>query len=62
MLFLVGRNMKTHVEEEWKEEYWWREAIYGPSGYYRASSIVLGIVFMVAGGIGVVVCALFFAS
>ena len=58
--FLVGRTMKTHAEEEWKEEYWWRELIYGPPGYYRASSIVLGIVFMVTGGIGVVY-ALFIA-
>ena len=61
VLLFVGRTMKTHAEEEWKAESWWREAIYGPPGYYRASSIILGIVFMVTGGLGVVY-ALFIAS
>lgn len=26
---MIGRTMNTHAEEEWKEEYGWREFILG---------------------------------
>ena len=61
VLTFIGSLMNTHAEEEWKEEYWWREALYGTPGYYRASTMILGMVFIVAGVIGAVY-SLFIAS
>ncbi len=52
VLLLVGRTMNTHTEEQWKEEYWWREMIYSLPGYYRASTIMLSVVFIVVGAVG----------
>jgi hypothetical protein len=51
---MIGRTLKAYDDEKWKGEYWWREVMYGPTGYRRASVIGLGFVLVVVGAIGVV--------
>jgi hypothetical protein len=50
---LYGRTLPTAVEEERKEG--WREWLYGPPGYYRASTIFLGLVVTLIGIMGLII-------
>lgn len=48
----IGSTMDTYAEEEWKADHWWRELINGPPGYYRAMTIIMGVVLIIVGAIG----------
>jgi hypothetical protein len=50
---LFGRTLPTAVEDERKEG--WREWLYGPPGYYRASAIFLGVILALIGIMGIII-------
>ena len=52
IVLAFSRTLKRLEEEKWKEEFLFREVLYGPRGYYRAVAAMLGIVMIVIGVLG----------
>ncbi len=55
VLVYIGRTLSKHDDEEWKWDFWRREFINGPPGYYRAIVSLIGSVLILTGVVGTVV-------
>jgi hypothetical protein len=48
---LLSRRMNTIVEDEEKSGHWFHELLYGPPGYRRASTAMMGIILIILGAV-----------
>ena len=55
VLVYIGRTLSKHDEEEWKWDFWTREFINGPPGYYKAIVTLLGSVLILTGVVGTII-------
>ena len=62
LVLLFSRSLGTYEDEEekWKEEFWFRELIFGPPGYPKATGIILGVLLIIIGLAGAI-SVLFFS-
>ena len=49
---LFSRTLNTVEEDKWKDGDWLLELMYGPAGYRRASTAMVGIILIIIGVIG----------
>jgi hypothetical protein len=52
IVLLFSRTLNTAEEDKWKGEFWFRELILGPPGYYRATGVIMGVLLIIIGVIG----------
>ena len=48
---LLSRRMNTIVEDEENGGRWFHEVLYGPPGYRRASTAMIGIILIIFGAV-----------
>lgn len=49
IVLMIGRSLNTRAEDGWKEQFRFREALFGPPGYSRAIVTLSGILLMIIG-------------